>query len=139
MNTYNIKWVIIAPFNATKGFNRNYKSALRKAGFKEVGCCGIFADSYNSENKESVDRITKQIERLCAKINAYVRPKALFSFTITDKQFGLIGTEGANVLAQKKGWVGLPIDDDCSKVIPVTYNQMYRPENGAIKLRLSQV
>ena len=136
---YFIKWVIIAPFSAKKGFNRNYKSALKRAGFKEIACYGIFACHYNSKDKASVARIEMQIKALRAKIDSYAHPKALFSFTITDKQFGMIGTERALTLSQKKGWIQLPLDAACGVVIPATYNQMYSTSHGAILLRGSQV
>lgn len=135
LSAYQIKWAVIAPFNHKKGFNRNYVSALKNAGFTEtIG--GLFVRHFNSQSEASVSRVKTSIVNLKQKIEGYKNPKAIFSFIITDKQFGLIATEKANVLAAKKGWVGLPLNDDCTKLVPVTYNQMYA--HGAIVLKGSQ-
>lgn len=130
LNPYTIKWAVIAPF---KSFNKNYESALRKAGFSPCGN-GLWADHFNSNSEVSVARIKNQIAKLYKKFESYKHRKAVFSFVITDKQFGLIGTERAKLLSSKRGWVSLPVGE--GRVLALTYNQMYA--HGAINLPGSQ-
>lgn len=134
MNKYTTKWAIIAP--VAKSFNKHYKAALKAAGFSEIGCYGVFAFHFNENNPASVDALKAKIAKLKSKIGSYKNKKGIFSFIITDSQFGFIGSEKANKLMSKKGWLGLPLDNEGNKNIPVTYNQMYA--HGAIVLPYSQ-
>lgn len=131
LNPYSIKWAIVAPFNGK--FNKNYKSALKNAGFREIGDTGCWGDYFNSSSINSVNRIKNQISKFNLKVNSYKRCQAIFSFVITDKQLELVGTNKAKKLSMMPGWVGLPVND---KIIAITYNQMYA--DGAISLKGSQ-
>lgn len=133
-NAYTIKWAIIMPVFGK--FNRNYQSALKKAGFHEIGDAGIFGNHFNSQNPDSIERFKNDLDKLKKKIESYKRRYMILAFIITDKQLGLIGTDYAEKLKHKPGWVGVPFDDNNSKFIPVTYNQMYA--SGAIRIRGAQ-
>ena len=130
--TSGIKWAIIAPLS-DKGFPKSYQSALRKAGFSEIGLRGVYATFYNSNNESSVNRIMQSLTKLNDKIKTYKRKHALLSFTITDKQFGLT-QEQARKLVTKKGWMSYPCAN--GEIIAITYNQMYA--EGRIELVGSQ-
>jgi len=133
INKYSTKWAIIAPVRSE--FNKKYKSCLKSCGFSEIGH-GLFAYHFNESNGNSVLDVKSKIAKLKAKITNYKYKSSIFSFIITDCQFGLIGTEKAEVLAKKTGWKGLPLNSDCSINVPVTYNQLYA--HGAIMLPCSQ-
>lgn len=132
-NTTAIKanWVIIAPFSG--GFNRNYRSALRKAGFQDISAYGIYAVHFNPDNEASVERIKNQLKKLDEKLSTYKYKKALFSFVISDKQFGYIDTDKAEFLSERTGWLSVPISKG---TLAVTYNQMYA--SGGIDITGSQ-
>lgn len=128
MTSFNIKWIVFTPV-MDGGFSRNYRSALKKAGFKSVGPNGdIYAEFYNSSNPESVNRAFEKVKKFNAKASQYKRKLAILAFTITDKQFGLIGTNKVN-------WCKCKIPSSLG-VIPVTYEQMY--ESGCIPVVGSQ-
>lgn len=85
----------------------------------------VYGNFYNSNNPASLQ---KDLKKLNEKISSYKRKQAILSFTITDKQFGLIGTK-------KVDWAKCKVPTKAG-VIPVTYEQMY--ESGCIALPSSQ-
>jgi hypothetical protein len=129
MNALNIKWAMVVSLNE-KGFNRNYKSALRNAGFSQVSFGDVFGMYYNNDSPESVERYNKAVSQLNAKLSSYKNKKGIFSFTITDKQFGQIGK-----VSEANQWASIQVPCQVG-VIPVTYQQMY--EEGCIPLPASQ-
>lgn len=101
-NPYKIKWAVITSLS-DEGFNRNYRSALKAAGFAQVGGKGdVFAFHYSVRSDSSKMRLFKAIEKFAAKHAAYKYKQAHLTFTITDKQFGLIGSQQADKLKWRK-------------------------------------
>lgn len=127
-NPFNLKWSVITTVSDS-GFNKHYISALKKAGFKQIGGTDVFGDWFNSTNPASVARMKKQLAKLNAKLLTYKHKKMILAFTITDKQFGLIGQKNKVEFAKCKVPCKLG-------TIPVTYEQMY--ESGCIPLPGSQ-
>lgn len=89
LNPYKIKWTVIVSLSPT--FNSHYRSALRKAGFSQMGNADIFADHFNPDNIVSADRMAKQVKNFKMKTSNYKHQKGFLMVTITDKQFGMIG------------------------------------------------
>lgn len=121
-----IKWAVITPVG-DGGFCSTYQNALKSAGFMLIGKDNdVAVHHYLSTNENSVNRYNKMIEKLNTKISSLKRrTHALLAFTITDKQFGLIGNVDKSKFAKCKVPTSVGI-------IPVTRMQMFG--NGRIEL-----
>lgn len=126
LSAYKIKWIMIVSVT-DDGFPSWYKDILKHHGFGQIGPDGtMYGMHYNPFNPVSVDRVRTQLTALNTALSVK-RPIGILSFTITDKQFGLIGKKIPFIKASVPctlGWV------------PVTYQQMY--ESGCIPLPGSQ-
>ena len=110
-----------------KGFPKKYQSAFKKSGFTQIG----FTDVYGmpiSNSDESFARLRDGLTALRGKVDSYKRTCGILAFTITDKQFGLIGTNKIKMRADVPTKMGN---------IPVTYDQMYG--YGSVVIRGGQM
>lgn len=116
MNSYTIKWAILVSVS-DKGFNRNYRAALKANGFSPIGKNNdVYVNWYNGNNPLSTERMNKQLSALRTRIGNYKNRVATLSFTITDKQFGMIGRKNIEGLKMRK----VPTS---AGLIPVTTRQ----------------
>lgn len=96
------KW-IMAVSVSDAGFNKKYRSALNKAGLKQVGSKGdVFASHYNAGNETSLIRVRAEVAKFISKHKSYKHKQAHLTFTITDKQFGMIGSSKVSSLKMRK-------------------------------------
>jgi hypothetical protein len=90
-----------------KGFNRSYRCALRNAGFAQVGAnAEVFGLIYISNSASESERVASSIGTFFKKINSLQRRQRMLCFTITDKQFSLIGNSRLSNL--KGNWRFIP-------------------------------
>ena len=127
LNAYQIKWAVFTTVS-DKGFSHRYKSMFRNLGIHSIGSSNdLYAFHYNSLSEISVNRKNEIIKKLSNKVNSYKKAQGILSFTITDKQFGLIGAEVK--------WSSLTVPTSLGKIL-VTNEQLYN--SGCIALRGSQ-
>lgn len=111
-----------------KGFPKKYQSAFKKSGFTQIGGTDVYGMHTTIQGIASTRRLIDGLTKLRNSVDAYKKPCALLAFTITDKQFGLIGTDKIKMRADVKTKIG---------TIPVSYEQMYG--YGAVIMRGGQI
>ncbi len=126
-NAYTTKWIVFTSL-IDSGFKHKYQRLFESVGLMSIGKNNsIYAIHFNSLNEKSINRKNEITLKISKKINQYKKRQALLAFTITDKQFGMIG--------KNINWSGLNVPTSIGN-LPVTREQMY--ESGCIAIKGSQ-